>query len=273
MPEFGFAIGILRSLWAFKMLETRQQEISVESISCKEVNANKRKGFGITNVAALTLILLVSTGHAQTVEDAVATWKKGDPRKAAIALEALAKSGNATAQTMLGYFYDEGVAGAPDYAKALIWYEKAAAQGQADAAFNMAVMYRDGRGTKKDDAKFYSGIQTAAKLGNPAAQYNLSQMYLNGDYMPKDGTKSVDWALKAAEGGDALAQFNMGVAFAQGEIVKLDYIQAYKWLSLASRQGIPNASGYAGSLMKKMPARDANEASRLVESWRPRLKY
>lgn len=253
------------------MLELYQPKISADSASCRKSNANSHKGLKVMKFAALTLLFFISTGNAQTVDDAIATWKKGDAKKAAIAFESLARKGNANAQAMLGYFYDEGVAGPPDYTKALIWYEKAAAQGQADAAFNMAVMYRDGRGTKKDDAKFFSGIQTAAKLGNPAAQYNLSQMYLRGDHVPKNSSKSIEWALKAADGGDALAQFNMGVAFAQGEIVKLDYIEAYKWLSLASRQGIPNASGYAGGLMKKMPARDANEASRLVESWKPRL--
>jgi len=62
----------------------------------------------------------------------------------------LAQSGNAKAQTSVGWLYSEGVGTTVNPAEAVAWYLKAAEQGEPAAQFNLAVAFELGEGVPMD---------------------------------------------------------------------------------------------------------------------------
>ena len=60
-----------------------------------------------------------------------------------------AETGLPKAMFALGWCFDKGEGGAPDYPAAVDWYRRAADAGDADAAINLSTMYAVGRA---DDA-------------------------------------------------------------------------------------------------------------------------
>lgn len=78
------------------------------------------------------------------------------PRRPGIALQkyhALAETGNATAQHMLGVLYSTGIAGEVDQAMAQMYYTFAAEQGQVRSEMTMAFRHHQGIGTVKSCEK------------------------------------------------------------------------------------------------------------------------
>ena len=68
-----------------------------------------------------------------------------------------AKRGDATAQSILGYWYLKGLAGPRNYAKARLWLRKAAAQGQTEAITNLGLMFQLGDGEGRTTDKPFTG--------------------------------------------------------------------------------------------------------------------
>ena len=74
----------------------------------------------------------------------------------------LAESGNAKAQSNLGYMYAKGEGVPKDAAEAVKWYRKAADQGYAKAQTNLGYMYANGEGVPKDAAEAYTWFNLAS---------------------------------------------------------------------------------------------------------------
>src|SRR5439155_14303600 len=81
-----------------------------------------------------------------------------------------ADQGNTTAQTYVGYLYENGLGVAQDYGEALRWYRMAANQGNIDAEYNLALLYADGRGVPRDLGQARQWMQKAADAGDPEAK-------------------------------------------------------------------------------------------------------
>jgi TPR repeat protein len=58
--------------------------------------------------------------------------------------QAEAEKGNAIAQFILGFMYENGEGVSQDYKKAEKWYHKAAEQGDTDAQYNLGKLYDNG---------------------------------------------------------------------------------------------------------------------------------
>ncbi|MBP6008071.1 MAG: sel1 repeat family protein [Rhodoferax sp.] len=209
----------------------------------------------------------VNLTGAQSLEEGKAAWAKRDYVTAIKNFEPLARKGDPSVQSMVGYMFDEGLGVKQDPKKAFYWYEKAAAQGNAEAAYNLGNLYRDGRGVPQSQEKWAQSMLTSAKLGNPSAQFNVALMFTNGDHVTKDLNVAFDWLLKSAEGGDIMAQVNTGIAYAKGSGVNADYLKAYKWLVVAQRRGAPNVNEYVLYLQKRLSPTDFNTASHQVDNW------
>ena len=116
-----------------------------------------------------------STALAQEVRDSAidrvigAALQTGDFRSAAVALERLAKSGNAEAQ------------------------------------YQLAALYRAGRGVPQDDALAFNWMKASAEREHVRAQFNLGSMYLTGRGAPRDIGMARLWLGRAAARGYAEA--------------------------------------------------------------------
>jgi uncharacterized protein len=117
-------------------------------------------------------LLLPSRAHAQSVDAAQTSLKRGDPAAALTVLQPLAEQGNAAAQFQLGLIHDNGRGVTRDHAEALKLYRLAAVQGNAGAQRHLGELYFDGMGVAQDTARAYLWLHLAAGAGDKrAAQY------------------------------------------------------------------------------------------------------
>ena len=135
------------------------------------------KSQGIVASTLLAFILLGSpAAAAQTLDDAVSAFKRGDYAAAIETFRDLVEEGSALAQFRLGVMYEEGEGVPQDDGEAVRWYRLAAEQGHASAQFRLGVMYEEGRGVPQDDGEAVRWYRLAAEQGDAFAQVNLGVM-------------------------------------------------------------------------------------------------
>lgn len=87
--------------------------------------------------------------HAGLVEAKIA-YQKGDLTTALKEIQPLAANGDAQAQGMLAYLYQEGQGVSQNYKQAAHWYRKASEQRDNTAQLNLGVLYEKGQGVTLD---------------------------------------------------------------------------------------------------------------------------
>lgn len=89
---------------------------------------------------------------------------------------ALANSGEAFAQCLLGKIYQKGAGGVPNMQKAIYWYEKASLQGHSEAQYLLArCRMKDGNRSKtKHEIEYLLRLSAASGWG--PAQVELTQL-------------------------------------------------------------------------------------------------
>jgi TPR repeat protein len=146
----------------------------------------------------------------------------------------LAKDGDALAQNLAGFCFDQGSCVRRNRAKALHWYRLGAKGGSVRAIGNLALMYEEGQGVKRDLRRAFELYWRGAGLGDPWCQCNLGYLYAD---WKQDVASAIPWWRKAARGGDAKAQFNLGLAYLDGEGVRKNRRWAALWLRRAAAHG------------------------------------
>lgn len=198
----------------------------------------------LRTAAAGALFLLaafvVLPATAQTLDESVAAYDRGDYATAWRGFHRLANRGDAVAQGVIGMMFYNGESVPPDYAEAAKWYRLAAEQGESAAQNNIGSMYGDGRGVLQDY------VETAK------------------------------WFRLAAEQGDATAQNNLGVLYESGRGVPQDYVLAHMWYNLAvartpaGETDERNQSERNRDDVARLLSRDALvRAQRVAREWRP----
>ena len=143
--------------------------------------------------AFLLFFLMACPMHAGPIEDATKAYGRGDYKTAYQLINPLAEKGDAVAQFILGFMYDEGQGVPQDYAEAAKWYRRAAIQGNKAAQHNLGLI---------DHAETEKWYRRAAEPGNAAARHNLGLM--------EDHSGTETWYRRAAEPGNPAAQPNPG---------------------------------------------------------------
>jgi TPR repeat protein len=106
---------------------------------------------------------------------------------------------DATAQYILGYFYENGLGVEVDYEKAVYWYEKSADQNHPQAQLALGRMYHEAKGVPEDFSKSAYWLKVAAEQGDRDIQYLLAICYEKGIGVLADSYLSTYWYTKAAE--------------------------------------------------------------------------
>jgi hypothetical protein len=148
-----------------------------------------------------------------------------------------ADQGNATAQTYLGYLYENGLGVSQDYGEALRWYRMAADQGYAAGQKNIGNLYEQGLGVRQDYGEAMRWYRLAADQGNARAQTNIGYLFEKGLGVPQSYAEALSWYRKAAVQGEPTAQNNIGVFYANGYGVDQDYGEAMRWYRMAADRG------------------------------------
>lgn len=103
---------------------------------------------------------------ADSIEEAVFTYDRGEYTRAARLFTPLAEQGVASAQFYLGLMHEKGRGLKQDYRTALTWFRKAAAQGYAGPQNNLGLLYEKGRGVREDLVRALMWYHVAAAMLN-----------------------------------------------------------------------------------------------------------
>lgn len=90
-----------------------------------------------------SLVLASTSASAETFDDGVIAFIKGDGAAAYKIWKPLADNGDSDAQYHLGYMYQTGTGIDTDKSKALYWYDKAAKNGHGKAFVLSKVIERE----------------------------------------------------------------------------------------------------------------------------------
>lgn len=145
------------------------------------------------------------------------------PTELVTSTRAAAEGGDATAQTRLGWWYQQGTAGPVDTEQAESWYRRAA----------------DG--------------------GNAKGQFLLAHLY----FSLKRADDAIPWLRRAADGGDASAKAWLAWAYRTGTGVTADDAEARRWQAAAADTGIaPLQSALGHQLLRDVGEKPGTDADR-----------
>jgi TPR repeat protein len=170
-------------------------------------------------LAILYLLGTASFAAANTFDDALAVYERGDYVQAMKLFRQLAETGHQWAQRRVGLMYAEGKGVPQDYQEAVKWYSLAAAQ------------------------------------GNVPAQYSLGLAYEKGQGVPQDYQEAIKWYRIAATREDEWAQTRLGSIYAEGKGVPQDYQEAVKWFNLAAAASTGNSRDTATENRERIAAK------------------
>ncbi|MBR5085260.1 MAG: sel1 repeat family protein, partial [Prevotella sp.] len=136
-----------------------------------------------------------------------------------------AESGDAEAQTQLGYYHR----GTGDERQAMAWFTKAANQGNLDAQCEQALYYIR-VGGKKFVQKAIECINKAVSQGSPKALDLLGQVYEAGKGVKMNKKRALECYAGAAEKGYVSSYFNAGKIEDEPE-------KAIEWFSKGAELG------------------------------------
>lgn len=119
---------------------------------------------------------------------------------------AVAKTGHAEANYLVGRMYDLGEGVAADPARALVHYKEAAIKGQPDAQNALATSLYSGQGLTQNLETARKLFTLAASKGQPDAMFNLAAMCIRGEGGAKDLAQAYAWLRLAKTVGNDKAE-------------------------------------------------------------------
>jgi localization factor PodJL len=200
---------------------------------------------------------IVPPAHAASVSPALRTTAVLSPLDK---LTAMANSGNARAELVVGLKYLDGDGVTVNEVDAAKWLARAADQGQAVAQYRLGTMFDRGRGVAQDSAKAVHWYMLAAQAGNRKAMHNLAVAYASGTGIAKNLAEAARWFSKAAALGLSDSQFNLAVLYERGLGVPQSLLDAYKWYAIASATGDAESKGRTEALATQLSADDRTAA-------------
>ena len=118
-----------------------------------------------------------ASGVAKIFNKGIKSLNIKNYKKSAPLLFKAARAGNAKAQFVLGWLYENGIGVERNDKKAFKWFRKAAEQGNIKAQFRLGLFYDTGRGVKKNTTVAQRWLCMAAEMGSDKAFEYLIERY------------------------------------------------------------------------------------------------
>lgn len=166
-------------------------------------------------------------------------------------LNPLAETGDADAQTLLGFMYERGLGLDVDNQAALMWYLRGIEGGSSMAASNLGVVFRDGLLEQSVDAQRSAGyFRAAIDMGDTSSYADLALLYGTGAL----GAPNQDEALRLFQTGidlgDMRVKLQLAYARRHGDAVPQDYAIARQLLTELAADGNGEALGNLAVMME-----------------------
>jgi TPR repeat protein len=139
-----------------------------------------------------------------------------------------------------------------------------AEQGDAKAQGLLGWLYEQREGSYEDSKAAANWYKKSANQGFAMAQYALGQAYYNGQGVLQDYKEAVKWTKKAAEQGFTKAQSWLG--FYYTAILK-DFVTAHMYLNIAATNGDKKAIEMRSKVIEMMSPSELKEAQKLAREW------
>jgi len=191
------------------------------------------------------------------------------PQSPADKLTAMANTGDAKSQLLLGVKYLDGNGVPVNEAEAARWLARAAQQGEPLAQYRLGTLYERGKGVPANAKQATHWYELAAKQGNRKAMHNLAVAFAEGSGEPKDYAQAAAWFTRAANLGLADSQFNLAVLYERGMGVKQSLVDAYKWYAIAASQGDTESKARIDALSTQISDADRTAAQAAAASFKP----
>jgi TPR repeat protein len=151
----------------------------------------------------------------------------------------LAENGDANAQTLIAFIYDQGL-GVPKRPKeAAAWYGFAANAGNREAQFSYAAMLMQGEAIEKNIEEATGFFKKAADKGHPQAQFNYAEIIAKKNSSHKAYAAALPYYIGAATSGIAEAQYVLALIYAEGlGVPQPDLTKAREWMGKAAVEGL-----------------------------------
>ncbi len=143
----------------------------------------------------------------------------------------MAEENNASAQYMLGIFYNYGIGVEPNKKLANEWFQKAADQGKVLARYQLAI-------NDPDQSSNQQFIKHLAEQGYTPAQFLVGSYYQEGkNGFLQNSSIAVSYYTAASKQGYDPAQLALGEMYGTANSAHFDLGMSQKYLSLAKYQG------------------------------------
>ncbi|HIP11326.1 MAG TPA: sel1 repeat family protein [Arcobacter sp.] len=200
---------------------------------------------------------------ANTYEDAMKQYNKGEYKKALDMLKVLANNGDAVAQNDLGVMYEVGQGTNVNYKVSKIYYEKSAAQGNSDAQYNLGLI-------KKGQKKYREAValfKLSAKQKNQWGEHYLGIMYQHGKGLKRSYAQAIKYYKRSISQGNYLSQSNLALMYEKGKGVNKNFLKAIELYTLSAKQDYFVAQYNLGMIyyLGKGVPQDKKKAQRLFQ--------
>ena len=135
---------------------------------------------------------------------------------------------DATAMTLMGELYRDGLGLRRNPEEAARWYRLAADRGDPQGAFALGVSYLLGAGVAQDPKAAIPWLELASAAGHAGATYNLGMIAIQTDQ--PDHVKAAALFRRSAELGNSEAAYALGLQYLRGLGVTRDGPRAAQWL-------------------------------------------
>ncbi len=191
----------------------------------------------------------------------------GDYAKAHTIAGRLAKGGNADAEFILGYLYQNGLGVRADIGAALRYLGDAAVKGNADAQLALGILAFEGDGVYPDYERAAGWFRLASSQGDPRGDVRLGLLYAEGVGVAANRVTAAHYFAKAAGKGDPDGAFFLALAWLNGDGLPQSYEKAAANFAAAARAGHAEAA-YHLALMYESPVLGAPDVARAVSLMR-----
>ena len=139
---------------------------------------------------------------------------------------------DATAMTLVGELYRDGLGLRRNLEEAARWYRLAADRGDPAGAFALGVSYLLGAGVAQNAKAAVPWLELASAAGHPGATYNLGMLAIQAE--PPDHARAAALFRRAADLGNSEAAYALGLQYLRGLGVTRDGPRAAQWLKRAA---------------------------------------
>ena len=138
--------------------------------------SSRRRPLKAVGLAALFALTMTAPASSDSLRQSSAAIARGDYLRAARLLTPAAAAGNARAEAMLGFLYENGFGVPQAHDVAADLYRRSADRGDPSGQYLLGLMYDKGHGVERNEVLAYKWLNLAAAGASPRERENYAKL-------------------------------------------------------------------------------------------------